>query len=113
MEDTIKFLKLIAEENRLRIINLLLQEEMCVCELQMILNLPQPKVSKHLAKLKNYGLVKDRQANKYVHYSIMYQSDAERQIIEKLFTDKDELFLKDDKSISDVLRKVREDGCDI
>jgi len=54
------FFKALGEPTRLRIIRLLAQKELCVCELEEILNISQPRVSQHLKVLKQARLVKER-----------------------------------------------------
>jgi ubiquinone/menaquinone biosynthesis C-methylase UbiE len=61
-------LKLLAEGSRLRLLLLLQQEELTVAELAQITNLKQPRVSTHLAKLKESGLVFDRRAGVQAFY---------------------------------------------
>lgn len=62
--------KAISDENRLRIISLLIKRELCVCEIIKQLNLSQSLVSHHLAILRKTGLIKFRKDNKWVYYSI-------------------------------------------
>lgn len=62
--------KILSDETRLRIIMLLYQEELCVCELSGILNVPQPRISKNLSKLRDLNLVVDERKEKYVFYSL-------------------------------------------
>ncbi len=50
----------LADATRVRILNLLLHGELCVCDIQRVLDSPQPNVSRHLTYLKNSGLVLDR-----------------------------------------------------
>ena len=59
-----------ADPTRLRLLNLLLERELCVCELCQVLDQSQPKVSRHLAYLRRVGLVSVRQDGKWKHYSI-------------------------------------------
>lgn len=68
------FLKAIAESTRLRIV-LLLQHygELCVCDLQAVLELSQPKISRHLKTLRDEGLVQGRREGLWVHYSLHQQ----------------------------------------
>ncbi|MFU0832798.1 MAG: hypothetical protein ACFWUC_07655 [Oscillospiraceae bacterium] len=54
-----EFFKRASDETRLRIMVLLAQKELAVCEICGILKLSQPKVSKHLAKLRDMGFVTD------------------------------------------------------
>ncbi len=62
--------KAISEEIRLRIMVLLTEGELCVCDLMQVLNLPQSSVSRHMAKLRSSQLVIDRRDGKWVHYRI-------------------------------------------
>jgi ArsR family transcriptional regulator, arsenate/arsenite/antimonite-responsive transcriptional repressor len=62
--------KAFADETRLRILNLLAQGEQCVCEFQMVLRVPQPKISRHLAYLRRIGLIQERKEGKWVVYSL-------------------------------------------
>jgi ArsR family transcriptional regulator len=62
---------LLADPTRLRCAVLLQREgELCVCELVHALDLSQPKVSRHLAVLREGGLVEDRRAGQWVHYRL-------------------------------------------
>ena len=65
-----KFLRVIGENNRLRILCLLKKEERCVCEIEDYLGLPQNLVSTHLKALKDMNLVESRQEWKKVYYSV-------------------------------------------
>ena len=65
-----EFLKVIAEENRLKILCILCKQEMCVCEIWQYLDLPQNLVSHHLRVLKNSKLVESRKKGTKVIYSI-------------------------------------------
>jgi ArsR family transcriptional regulator, arsenate/arsenite/antimonite-responsive transcriptional repressor len=61
----------LAEMSRLRIVNLLLERELCVCDIQRILKLTQPSASRHLNYLKNAGLVADRRDGLRVFYRLL------------------------------------------
>jgi ArsR family transcriptional regulator, arsenate/arsenite/antimonite-responsive transcriptional repressor len=71
-----EFFAALADRTRLRILNLLAQGEICVCYFTMILDAPQPTVSRHLAYLRRAGLVEARRDGKWVHYSIAPLRDA-------------------------------------
>jgi ArsR family transcriptional regulator len=62
--------KLLSDETRLRIVILLAQDQLCVCQIQGILNLSQPKVSRNLAKLRDMQLVSEERKEKYVYYRL-------------------------------------------
>jgi len=62
---------LLSDETRLRCILLLLKEkEVCVCDLSSILESTQPKISRHLAVLRQSGLVLDERRGQWVYYSL-------------------------------------------
>lgn len=63
-------LKAAGEPTRLRILNLLRSGPICVCELQAVLQIPQPTVSRHLAALRHAGLVRDERDGTRVVYSL-------------------------------------------
>ena len=60
----------IADPTRLRIAVLLLERELCVCDLMAVLQLPQSTVSRHMGRMKSAGLVVDRREDKWVHYCL-------------------------------------------
>ena len=59
-----------ADPTRIRILNLLVAGELCVCDIVEILHLPQPAVSRHLAYLRRAGLVAATREWKYAHYRL-------------------------------------------
>lgn len=62
--------KALSDETRLRILALLSNGEMCVCDLMAILDLPQSTVSRHLAYLRNAGWVADRRQGVWMYYRL-------------------------------------------
>lgn len=58
-----------ADPTRLRILNLLLEGELCVCDLCEVLDVPQPTASRHLAYLRRAGLVTVRQDGRWKYYA--------------------------------------------
>jgi ArsR family transcriptional regulator len=70
MNDILNIFKALSDETRLRILKLLEQGELCVCDIVAALDMIQPKVSFHLGVLKDAGLIKDRKQGKWIHYSI-------------------------------------------
>jgi len=66
-----QFFRLLSDDTRLRCLFLLHQEgELCVCELVHALDLSQPKVSRHLAALRDCGVVTDRRSGQWIYYQI-------------------------------------------
>jgi ArsR family transcriptional regulator len=72
---SVRLFRALADETRLRILNLLVRGELCVCELTEVLDIGQSKASRHLAYLRNAGLVSDRREGAWMHYSLA-QSDG-------------------------------------
>lgn len=64
------FLSLVGDSNRLRICCLLKNKELCVCEIEKVLSLPQNLVSHHLAKLKSLSLVEERREKTFMYYRL-------------------------------------------
>lgn len=65
------FFMALADKTRLRLLNLMRDEEICVCFFTEVLNESQPKISRHLAYLRNAGLVEARRDGKWMHYRII------------------------------------------
>ncbi len=61
----------LADKTRLRLLNLMREEEICVCFFTEVLGESQPKISRHLAYLRNAGLVSARREGKWMHYQIV------------------------------------------
>lgn len=68
MDDIAQIYKALSEQMRLRILMLLTHGELCVCDLMAVLEEPQSKVSRHVAYLKNSGLIKGRRVGTWMHY---------------------------------------------
>lgn len=73
--------KALADTTRLRILGLLLDGEICVCNIHESLALPQPKVSRHLAYLRRAGLVDARKDGLWVHYGLARMDDPVMQAL--------------------------------
>lgn len=69
-------LKGLADINRLRIVNLLLHGELCVCDIQRVLESPQPNVSRHLTYLRGSGLVLDRREGPRIYYRLALANEG-------------------------------------
>ena len=80
MQEILAIFKALSEETRLRILKLLENGELCVCDIVAALDTIQPKVSFHLSALKEAGLITDRKQGKWVHYK-MNDSDIFRRFL--------------------------------
>ena len=71
MIEPVQFFKCLSDETRLNATLLIYQEgELCVCELMEALGDSQPKISRHLAQLRNCGILDDTRRGQWVFYSI-------------------------------------------
>ncbi len=70
-----KLMKALADETRLRVVALLAHGELCVCHLESGLDIPQPTASRHLAVLRNAGVVEARRDGSWIHYGLATQAD--------------------------------------
>jgi ArsR family transcriptional regulator len=67
--DVSEVLKALADTNRLRILNLLHERTLCVCDLEAILELNQSNLSRHLSRLKQAGIVNSQKKALFTFYS--------------------------------------------
>ena len=69
----------LGDEVRVRMVALLAHGELCVCHLEEALKLTQPTASRHLAVLRNAGVVESRRQGQWIHYRLAHQPDELRQ----------------------------------
>jgi len=81
MNELTTIFKALSDETRLRIIKLLEQGELCVCDITAALDMVQPKVSFHLGALKEAGFIIDRKQGKWIHYSLNEKDLFRRMLI--------------------------------
>ncbi len=112
MKDFIKVMKALSDPNRVKILKLLQQKTMCVCELQGALQIAQPSVSKHLKLLEEAGLVDYKKKGLWVNY---YLADGKRSPYAASLLGNLKHWLEDDPEISDLVAIVpflnREELC--
>lgn len=80
----INLLKILSDENRLRILNIIKSNELCVGEIQTILSLSQSNTSKHLEKIKSSGLVTYCKQAQWVKYRLNNETIIEFPFIKTL-----------------------------
>lgn len=81
MKELEQYFKALGDSNRLRIINLLLHGELCVCDIQYVLENSQPNVSRHLAYLKNSGMLVDRRDGFRMYYRLTDPTEATKRLL--------------------------------
>jgi len=74
--------KALADRTRLRILALLMDGEVCVCDIHDTLRLPQPTASRHLAYLRRAGLVEARREGTWMHYRMADLDPVVREIVQ-------------------------------
>lgn len=106
MKKLLNTIKALSDETRLRIINLLYEKELCVCDIMETLQVTQPKASRHLSYLKNAGLVADRKHAQWVYYSVI-NKDSNKFIDNLVFDSLRNLeqFTNDLKSLEEWLKR--------
>ena len=82
--EIIEVLKALAHENRIRILNLLAKSELCVCELENIMQINQSNASRHLAKLKQVNLIEGRKKAQWIYYHLNHKLLDNHKFIELL-----------------------------
>src|SRR5579862_5030825 len=74
-----------SDRTRLRILNLLKPGELCVCDLVRVIDVPQPKISRHLAYLRKAGLVIARKDGLWMYYQLApMKNDFHRKLMDCL-----------------------------
>lgn len=85
MNNVTDLFKVLSDETRLRILTLLYNRELCVCQLQGILEEEsQPKISKHLAKLRDLGFVNDERKEKFIYYYLSDDNQMLKDILKSI-----------------------------
>ncbi|HVB35354.1 MAG TPA: metalloregulator ArsR/SmtB family transcription factor [Patescibacteria group bacterium] len=91
----------LADRTRLRLLNLMSGQEICVCYLVEVLRTSQPKISRHLARLRQAGIVTARREGKWMHYRV---AGAKNPAVARLLEQLELLFAEDAQMGHDKLR---------
>lgn len=111
MRDKIELFKVMSDPNRVRILMMLLQKPLCVCEITAILGLTTATVSNHLSYLRREGFVEDERERKWVNYRIA--KNIENPIIKKLIKFLPEWFTDEEQIQKDLEKLKNVDRCNI
>lgn len=103
MKDFLKVTKALSDQNRVKILKMLQQKKMCVCEIQAALDIAQPTVSKHLKVLQDAGLVDYQKDGLWVNYRF---ADGGSSPYAASLLGNLKHWLDDDPEIADVIRKL-------
>ena len=108
MQDLIKTMKALSDETRLRILNILLDRECCVCEVMQSLEISQTRASRNLGILQDAGFLKSRRDGTWTVYSLDWQTaNSYATSLAKLLKDSpitDELMARDRKRLKGAKR---------
>jgi len=110
MKELLSIFKALSDETRLRIIKLLEEGELCVCDITAALDMVQPKVSFHLSALKEAGLIKDRKQGKWIHYSLNEKDLFRRMLILSTCERMQDSMIASDRKRLDVFLGKKEQG---
>ncbi len=99
MREKVEIFKVLSELNRVRILMMLLNKSLCVCEITNILQLSTATVSNHLSYLRDNGFIIDTKDGKWINYKIIDNTDdtivnTVLELLPKWFADED--IIKDD-----------------
>ncbi|HKK18417.1 MAG TPA: metalloregulator ArsR/SmtB family transcription factor [Opitutales bacterium] len=111
MADSWETLKLLADSTRVRILALLMDEELSVAELQEVLDMGQSRISSHLGLLRQGGLVKDRREGKKTFYALNAADDSQANSLLKAAyasVEKTEELINDRENLKRILEKRKQ-----
>jgi ArsR family transcriptional regulator len=97
----------LADSTRLRLINLMAAQEICVCYFVEVIDAPQPKISRHLAYLRRAGIVAARREGKWMHYRLVTPADPHAAAVMKTTLDS----LKQDRDLQSDLSRLNRACC--
>lgn len=115
MWDLIKVFKALSDKTRIRLLKILQQRELCVCEFMQVLDMTQSRVSRNLRILKDVGLVKDRRDGLLVRYSLNEKpfNQYASPLLELLkdWLNDDDIILKDLEELSKAVKLGQVSAC--
>ena len=97
MKHDLTTFKACADETRLRILFLLSERELCVCEIVAVLDMPQGKISRHLSVLRNADLVTDRRDGIWIYYALSEPDTGLKHMLHA--------YLKKERAMSSIARE--------
>jgi len=115
MQDIMEVLRALAEDNRVRILCALKDQELCVCQLIELLGLAPSTVSKHLSILRNVRLVESRKDGRWIYYGLSRKPRlaSAGKILGLLFRSLDDApqIVADHKQLEKILKLDTEELC--
>ena len=111
--DLVYIIKALADENRLRILNLLRNGELCVCDIEAVLGIKQSNTSRHLNRLKVADIIASEKKSQWVYYRLKDETFTKFPFISIIINDEvDKINIC--KKDSELLKKIKASGrcCD-
>jgi len=110
MTDLVLFSKALADPTRWRIVRLVMEDALCVCELADILEMPQSSVSSHVQIIRKAGLLESEKCEKWTYFRILSRYRKILSSVAELFPSAEENFARDAVRATQRLEK-RETSC--
>ena len=113
MRELTRVFNALSDETRLRMLKLLSERELCVCEIMQAMGISQTRASRNLGILRDAGLLVDRREGQWVHYSLSEHALSSFSKLIELVEDSlvsDEIILKDKKKLEETLMMEKHEG---
>ena len=111
METVVTFSRALADATRWRIVRLVQEDALCVCELADILEMPQSSVSSHVQVIRKAGLLESEKCEKWTYFRIAADYRKLIASLEKFFAESDDAILKTDAARAIARLAKREESC--
>jgi len=106
MRDYLRVMKAAADGTRAKILKMLQQRSLCVCEMQSVLGISQPSVSRHLRLLEDADLVRSEKDGMWTNFRLA--KPEETNVYSRVVLNHFKKWLADDQSIQVLLEQVKE-----
>lgn len=90
MDKLTDYFKMLSDETRVRILVLLYYKKLCVCQMCGIMEETQPKISKHLAKLRDMGFVRDERKEQFIYYYLNFNNKLFEEVLKNIIDNIDD-----------------------
>ena len=111
MSELVKFTRALADSTRWRIVRLVMDEALCVCELADILQMPQSSVSSHVQVIRKAALLESEKCEKWTYFQVDHRYRKLIETLAKSFADEDDEVSKSDSARARERLAHRENSC--
>ncbi len=108
MENLERTIKAVADKNRLRIIKMLENRRLCVCQIAYVLNIKEASVSRHLKKMKAAGFIGSTQDGHWVYYYLKPENSHTDEILGRIknYLNNDSLIVSDREKLKGAEKEI-------